>query len=85
MVDWESIKGADFMTQTSKCVFCAELARITLIRTADGKEVPACRECVPRGKRLSWAENPAFESVEHILGACDIKPSPATQMFKVTQ
>ena len=50
--------------QTAKCAFCGEPARINLTRTADGKDVPVCRQCVPRRMRLSWAENPAAEAFE---------------------
>lgn len=60
------------MTHAAPCVFCAEPSRITLIRIADNKAVPACRQCVPRKIRLSWAANPttdAPEDSEHLNGA----------------
>lgn len=48
------------MTRTDKCVFCGHPAQIVLIRTSDAKIVPACRQCVPRRMKLSWAENPRY-------------------------
>lgn len=52
------------MTQAAKCVFCGEPSRITLVRTSDRKPVPVCRQCVPKRKRLSWAENPTLDTLE---------------------
>lgn len=46
------------MTRADKCVFCGHPAQIVLIRTSDAKIVPACRQCVPKTMKLSWAENP---------------------------
>ena len=50
--------------QINPCVFCGKRARITLTRTLDNKAVSVCRECVPRRKKLSWAENPTVDALE---------------------
>ena len=64
MVDWESTERADTVTQTDKCAFCGHPSQAVLIRTSDGKTVPVCRQCVPKRKRLSWAENPTLDTLE---------------------
>jgi len=46
------------VTRADKCVFCGHPPEIVLIRTSDKKVVPACRQCVPKRMKLSWAENP---------------------------
>ena len=79
MVDWESVERTGNMTQTARCVFCGEPSRITLVRTSDGKAVPACRQCVPKRMRLSWTKNPTADALE-----AD-RSHPDKQMAKVTQ
>ena len=52
------------MTQAPTCAFCGHPSQAVLIRISDKKTVPVCRQCVPKRKRLSWAENPTLDTLE---------------------